>query len=241
MLRVDERRLRRREDDTVSRRGALELHRAGGSDEEELGGDGERDSEDRLKGRAKLIEAGVESHQAIERVARSGADQRSNHHFLNNALTPKPIPARTTFTRQGYGRLGASLRFDIKGAISPCRYRRAMIGTIDEVVVDCANPGPLASFWARVLGGEARERDPNWWYVDPPGWSRLAFQRVPESKTVKNRLHLDVEVADIALATAEAEELGATRIGLPHTDSAGAFQVLLDPEGNEWCVVRPSA
>jgi hypothetical protein len=82
-----------------------------------------------------------------------------------------------------------------------------MIGTIDEVVVDCANPGPLATFWAHVLGGEARERDPNWWYVDPPHWSRLAFQRVIEAKTTKNRLHLDVMVTDISEATAQRLQL----------------------------------
>jgi hypothetical protein len=114
-----------------------------------------------------------------------------------------------------------------------------MIGSIDEVVVDCANPGPLAAFWSGVLGGEARERDPNWWYLDPPGWTRLAFQRVPEAKTAKNRLHLDVEVTDIAAATAAAESIGARRLGQIHADTAGSFQVLLDPEGNEWCVVRP--
>ena len=61
---------------------------------------------------------------------------------------------------------------------------------------------------------------------------------MPEGKAVKNRVHLDVEVADIAAATAEAEALGASRVGDLHADTAGSFQVLLDPEGNEWCVVR---
>ena len=115
-----------------------------------------------------------------------------------------------------------------------------MIGRIDEVVVDCHDPGPLAAFWAAVLGGEAARRDDAWWYVDPPGWTRLAFQRVPEAKAVKNRLHLDVEVDDIEGATAAAEALGARRTGAVHHDTAGSFQVLLDPEGNEWCVVRPA-
>ena len=115
-----------------------------------------------------------------------------------------------------------------------------MIGRIDEVVFDCTNPPALAGFWAQVLGGEARGRDDDWWYVDPPGWTRVAFQRVPEGKAVKNRVHLDVEVADIAAATKEAEALGATRVGDRHDDIAGSFQVLLDVEGNEWCVVMPA-
>ena len=115
-----------------------------------------------------------------------------------------------------------------------------MIGRIDEVVLDCTDPGPLAQFWAGVLGGTPQRRTDDWHYLDPPGWTRVAFQRVPEGKTVKNRVHLDVEVEDIAQATAQAEALGATRVGQVHADTAGSFQVLLDPEGNEWCVVKPA-
>lgn len=115
-----------------------------------------------------------------------------------------------------------------------------MIGSIDEVVIDCADPAVLAAFWARVLGGEPVERDPAWWYIRPPGWTQLAFQKVPEAKSVKNRLHLDVLVEDIDDAAARAEEWGARRRGGVHRGDAGSFQVLLDPEGNEWCVVKPS-
>ena len=115
-----------------------------------------------------------------------------------------------------------------------------VIGTIDEVVFDCNDPGLLARFWAAVLGGEPQERDPDWHYLDPPGWTRIAFQRVPEGKAVKNRLHLDVAVTDIGAAAAQAEKLGARTVGEVHSDSSGSFQVLLDPEGNEWCLVRPS-
>lgn len=115
-----------------------------------------------------------------------------------------------------------------------------MIGSIDEVVIDCAQPGLLAAFWARVLGGEPVERDPAWWFILPPGWTQLSFQRVPEPKTVKNRVHLDVRVDDVEAAATRAEELGARRVGPVHHDTAGSFQVLLDPEGNEWCVVAPA-
>ncbi|GAA0307571.1 VOC family protein [Kineococcus aurantiacus] len=115
-----------------------------------------------------------------------------------------------------------------------------MIGTVDEVVIDCAEPAVLAAFWARVLGGEPVGRDEAWWSVVPPGWTQLAFQKVPETKTVKNRLHLDVRVDDVEAAAARAEALGARRVGPVHHDRAGSFQVLLDPEGNEWCVVKPA-
>jgi len=115
-----------------------------------------------------------------------------------------------------------------------------MIGRIDEVVVDCADPAALVRFWADVLGGEPHVRSAAWAYVDPPGWTRLAFQRVPEAKVVKNRLHLDVLVDDLATATARAEALGATRLGDVVHQDVGSFQVLADPAGNEWCVVRPA-
>ncbi|MER2086789.1 VOC family protein [Rhodococcus sp. (in: high G+C Gram-positive bacteria)] len=113
-----------------------------------------------------------------------------------------------------------------------------MIGQVDEVVVDCSSPIALAKFWAGILGGQPVERNTAWAFVDPPGWTRLAFQRVPESKLTKNRLHIDVSVDDVVVATEAAERLGATRVGTVQEDPAGTFQVLLDPEGNEWCVVK---
>lgn len=115
-----------------------------------------------------------------------------------------------------------------------------MIGQVDEVVVDCADPLALATFWSRVLGGTPELRDPDWCRLQAPGSPLLAFQRVPEPKTTKNRLHLDVLVEDIEAATAQALTIGATRIGTRHDDVAGSFQVLADPEGNEWCVVSPA-
>jgi len=110
---------------------------------------------------------------------------------------------------------------------------------VDEVVIDCREPRELARFWSAVLGGEVGERDVDWCYVFPPGWSQLSFQRVPEVKTVKNRLHIDVAVHDLASATDQAERIGARRIGEVQHTASGSFQVLQDPEGNEWCLVVP--
>jgi predicted enzyme related to lactoylglutathione lyase len=114
-----------------------------------------------------------------------------------------------------------------------------MLGWVDEVVVDCLQPRKLATFWSAVLGGEVGERDADWCYIFPPGWSQLSFQRVPEVKTIKNRLHIDVAVQDLGSATRQAERIGARRVGAVRHTASGSFQVLQDPEGNEWCLVVP--
>ena len=116
----------------------------------------------------------------------------------------------------------------------------AGMGRLDEIVVDCADPARLARFWAALLGGCPVDRAPDWSYVDPPGSQpRLAFQRVPESKqSPKNRLHLDIDVPDIAAVRAALVGHGAQVVGEVQTDDQGAFQVMLDPEGNEFCLVR---
>lgn len=114
-----------------------------------------------------------------------------------------------------------------------------MTAKLDEIVVDCADPPRLARFWAVVLGGEAVDRDPDWSYVDPPdGPLRVAFQQVPEGKQGKNRLHLDVEVDDIDAEHDRLAAEGATTVADLHTTAHGRFQVMLDPEGNEFCLVK---
>ena len=86
--------------------------------------------------------------------------------------------------------------------------RMAVIG-LQEVVIDCNDPASLVEFWARVFGTEPVVRDETWAYIDAPSARiRIAFQRVPEAKTVKNRVHLDVEVDDIP---AETERVIAAR------------------------------
>jgi predicted enzyme related to lactoylglutathione lyase len=114
-----------------------------------------------------------------------------------------------------------------------------VLGSVDEIVIDCAQPRELAQFWSSVLGGEIGERDADWVYIFPPGWSQLSFQRVPEMKTIKNRLHIDVAVQDLASTTQEAVRIGARKIGEVQDTASGSFQVLQDPEGNEWCLVVP--
>ena len=65
---------------------------------------------------------------------------------------------------------------------------------------------------------------------------RLWFQRVPEPKVVKNRVHLDLRAEDVAAEVGRLVELGAARVD---DDNIGDLVVLRDPEGNEFCVLEP--
>lgn len=112
------------------------------------------------------------------------------------------------------------------------------VGRLQEVVIDCADPFRLATFWQQVLGGEIRVESDEWVLVAAPdGGASVSLQRVPEPKAGKNRVHLDVRVDDLAKATAEVEAFGGVRAGPARFDELGGFQVMTDPEGNEFCLV----
>ncbi|WP_327112708.1 VOC family protein [Streptomyces sp. NBC_01341] len=123
-----------------------------------------------------------------------------------------------------------------------------MTSRFTELGIDCADPGALARFWCAVLGYEVRDTGEGLVTIGPPaapgGEERpgpvpptLTFARVPEGKTVKNRLHLDVSPAD----REQGEEvvrligLGARRSDVGQGDES--WVVLADPEGNEFCVL----
>ena len=115
------------------------------------------------------------------------------------------------------------------------------IGSLHEVVIDCAEPSMLAEFWRALVGGTIQVVHDDWIVLDGVGL-QIGFQRVSEVKSVKNRVHLDVAVAgrttaDLVAAAVAAERLGARRVGLVVDEVEGAFQVMLDPEGNEFCLV----
>jgi hypothetical protein len=110
---------------------------------------------------------------------------------------------------------------------------------VGSVVIDCADPPSLAVFWVAVTGYRRESADDDWVsLVDPGGHGpRIGLQRVPEPKTVKNRLHLDLYAEDEEASARRIEDLGATRLWLSK-DPDDVFIVLADPEGNEFCVVR---
>jgi predicted enzyme related to lactoylglutathione lyase len=112
------------------------------------------------------------------------------------------------------------------------------VGSFLFVTMDCHDPELLASFWAKVLGTEPDLVMDDGRYVFLKGGDDLpviCFQRVPEDKTVKNRMHLDVSVDDLDAATATVLALGGSwPDGIDHRLEDVAWRTLADPEGNEF-------
>jgi predicted enzyme related to lactoylglutathione lyase len=117
-----------------------------------------------------------------------------------------------------------------------------MTSRFAELCIDCHDPRGLAQFWAEVLGWKIDEDDEENWIelVNPDGsFPTLLFARVPESKSVKNRLHIDVRPHEQD-QEAEVERLlalGATRADVGQEPDV-SWVVMADPEGNEFCVLR---
>jgi hypothetical protein len=140
-----------------------------------------------------------------------------------------------------------------------------------QVTFDCADPGAQATFWSVVLGYQPQPPPPGFdtWDAALDAWGvpadrrndrsaavppdgtagpRLFFQKVPEGKTAKNRVHLDVRAArglegDARMArleevAAELVALGARQLARfePGQEMSGGFLVMADPEGNEFCL-----
>jgi catechol-2,3-dioxygenase len=114
-----------------------------------------------------------------------------------------------------------------------------MTSTLTEVLIDCADAEALAAFWCEVLGWKVIDRDEEDIEIGGDGSSvTIVFETVPERKTIKNRIHLDVKANDGDQA-AEVERLialGARRADVGQGDDV-SWVVLADPEGNEFCVL----
>ena len=139
-----------------------------------------------------------------------------------------------------------------------------------QVVVDAVDPAALSAFWASALAERGyavpappgdfpdwpaflrandvpEERFNDASAIEAEGQPRIFFQRVPEPKTVKNRVHIDLLAGGgpsvpldeqrerVAAEVARLETLGATRLE-DHADLGVHWAVMRDPEGNEFCV-----
>jgi len=124
-----------------------------------------------------------------------------------------------------------------------------MTSRFTEIIVDCLDPKLVAEFWRQVLGYEITDESEGLVEIAPgtvdvqahgrrPAAPAIVFVPVPEPKTVKDRLHIDVN----PLGVTQEEEverligLGARRIDIGQGDVS--WVVMADPEGNEFCVLR---
>ncbi|MHB1738673.1 MAG: VOC family protein [Actinomycetes bacterium] len=110
-----------------------------------------------------------------------------------------------------------------------------------EVGIDATDPVRLAPFWLAALGYQRTRGDahPYLDLVGPPGALPVFLQHVSEPKVAKNRLHLDLFTTDPQALVDRLVGLGARRVGEPiGAPTDWSWQVLADPEGNEFCVCR---
>lgn len=106
------------------------------------------------------------------------------------------------------------------------------------LVLDCTDPEGLAAFWSAALGYVTLGGAGSYvLLVDESGTQpKLLLQRVPEPKAAKNRMHVDIECADVHGEAARLEQLGAVRVAGPLSEHGSSWVVMRDPEGNEFCV-----
>lgn len=109
---------------------------------------------------------------------------------------------------------------------------------VAAVTFDCTEPMAVARFWSAVLDRPI-DPDPTDFAVTigqgslrTPAWF---FLKVPEAKTAKSRIHVDLAADDRAAEVARAIVLGATHVA-DHAESGFVWSTLLDPEGHEFCV-----
>ena len=110
-----------------------------------------------------------------------------------------------------------------------------------SIVMDCADTRRLAEFWQAIVGGVVNEQTASreWVALEGiPQFEYLGFQRVPEGKTAKNRTHIDVMVDSVETSRDHAVSVGAQVIGGIVEQEIFRFQVMADPEGNEFCFVQ---
>ncbi|MGB8940340.1 MAG: VOC family protein [Streptomyces sp.] len=128
-----------------------------------------------------------------------------------------------------------------------------MTSRFTELAVDCHDPERLAAFWCQVLDfkvidrGEGKVEIGSWVPTIEDVRARqmpptLLFIRVPEARTVKNRLHLDISPIDSSTddEVTRLLGLGAARTDVGQGPDCG-WVVMADPEGNEFCVLRTLA
>ncbi|MDQ1435584.1 MAG: hypothetical protein QOF59_2400 [Actinomycetota bacterium] len=117
-----------------------------------------------------------------------------------------------------------------------------MAARLTEIIVDSTDPGRLARFWGEVLGWPVTDDDRGMSWISATGdhtaHPMIVFVPVPEAKSLKNRVHLDVNPSgsDQAAELERLLALGAMRVDVGQSATV-PWVVLADPEGNEFCLL----
>jgi predicted enzyme related to lactoylglutathione lyase len=111
-----------------------------------------------------------------------------------------------------------------------------VIGRISFLTIDANDPARLAVFWCEVLGTRVEETsdEGRFVFLAAANGHILSFQRVSESKSVKNRVHLDIRVENLETATDAVLALDGTWDGIEWALDDARWRTLADPEGNEF-------
>ena len=111
-----------------------------------------------------------------------------------------------------------------------------MIGRVSFATIDATDPDRLAAFWGEVLGTEVAETsdEGRFVFLAEANGHILSFQRVPEPKSAKNRVHLDLRVEGLQEATDAVLALGGSWDENERTLDDARWRTLKDPEGNEF-------
>lgn len=114
-----------------------------------------------------------------------------------------------------------------------------MASRLYNITVDAHDPAALAEFWRQALDYRLAFSEPDEVGIEPSddACPALIFVPVPDEKTVKNRLHLDLAPDDQAAEVERLLALGARRVDIGQREVS--WVVMADPEGNEFCVLTP--
>lgn len=111
--------------------------------------------------------------------------------------------------------------------------------SLDAITMDSSDAAALAAWWAGVVGGRVAEHGDFFFVANDHGRvPSLGFQQVPDRTPGKNATHLDLKVPDAAAAVAQLVAAGASHVARHALPDGFAWDVLADPQGNQFCVLQ---
>jgi len=197
-----------------------------------------------------LVAVHPETDVTIARAATNGAAPPRHPHDTPcraedcalGATTVLPVARSEASIAVAINRRAAAHRNRRNWVVSRPRqaYDAQVAALLREIIVDCNDTRVVADFWGHVLGWAVQEDDGLLWMSEsgrPFPDLLLVFVPVPEPKSVKNRIHLDVNPVgcDQQEEVERIMAIGARRVDVGQGESP--WVVLADPEGNEFCVL----